>query len=118
MKRIQTYRCPHCLVEMDIEDGEPGELANCPKCRKQFQLAKVPPKKPKIKTRGEIMGVGGVIQAFGLILCFLWFPIGLIFGILLIIGGGIMSRKCYCSECGNRVDNNQVKMCPTCRACF
>jgi hypothetical protein len=70
----------------------------------------------KIK-KGEIFGVGALIQLIGVVVCFLIFPIGLIVGILLLIVGGRMAYVWKCSECRGKVDKH-ASVCQHCRAEF
>lgn len=79
----------------------------------------------QIKKKGEFAGAGALVQALGLILMFVLFPLGgivagvfgILAGLILLIIGSRMSYKYICSECGNKVDKD-VKMCPVCKAEF
>lgn len=73
-------------------------------------------KEPHIKIKSINFGPGCLIQLIGLVLLFVFFPIGLIVGILLLIIGQRLSFKFICSECNNRLDNSKVKICPVCKA--
>ena len=72
---------------------------------------------PKIITKRQTSGAGLVLELLGFILLFL-FPIGTIFGIALLIYGFNLSKKNVCSECGNKIDDKGVKICPVCKASF
>jgi hypothetical protein len=82
----------------------------------------------KIK-KGEFIGVGAAIQAFGLLLllfgvflCAAVNPVMGIFcvfcGLLLLLVGGRMAYKLICSNCGNKLTGKEVKICPVCRCHF
>lgn len=69
--------------------------------------------KPKFETTG-----GGCLgQLIGLIALF-FFPIGTLIGIALLVYGSQLSRKWRCSECGNPLIDQHVKICPTCKTEF
>lgn len=74
--------------------------------------------KAKKKTKSEFAGVGALIQAVGIGLMFFWFPIGLFIGILFLLIGSSMAVYKICSNCGNKLVNKEVKVCPTCKASF
>jgi DNA-directed RNA polymerase subunit RPC12/RpoP len=76
---------------------------------------KPPVKPPHIKTKAEHFGSGCLVEAIGLILFAVYFPWGIIFGIILIAVGANMARKLVCSECGNPVASDDVKICPVCK---
>ena len=69
----------------------------------------------KRKRKSEMAGVGCLIQAIGLVLLF-FFPIGTFIGVILLIYGSMKSVYWVCSNCGNRLADKNVKMCPTCKA--
>jgi rubrerythrin len=69
----------------------------------------------KRKRKTEMAGVGCLIQAIGLVALF-FFPIGTFIGIILLIYGSMKSTYLVCSNCGNRLSDKNVKMCPTCKA--
>jgi rubrerythrin len=68
-----------------------------------------------IKRKNEMAGVGCAIQGIGLALL-LWWPIGTILGLVLLVYGSM--RACYyvCGHCGNRIADKGVKMCPVCKS--
>jgi len=68
-----------------------------------------------VKT-GESAGSGLAVQLVGL-LCFLFFPFGIIVGLLLLILGGCMARKMVCSNCGTKA-GKYGHVCPACKAHF
>jgi hypothetical protein len=72
---------------------------------------------PWIKRKSEIAGIGCLFQGIGLLLLF-FFPWGTLAGVGLLLWGSWNATKFICSECGNRVDNRQVKLCPACKAEF
>ena len=69
----------------------------------------------KRKRKTEMAGVGCLIQAIGLAALF-FFPIGTFIGVVLLIYGSMKSVYLVCSNCGNRLADKNVKMCPTCKA--
>ncbi len=71
----------------------------------------------KIIKKGEFVGIGALVQIFGLILLFI-FPLGTVAGILLLLIGSRMAIKLKCGGCGNSINNKEVKLCPNCRAQF
>ena len=64
-----------------------------------------------IKKKGEFIGMGCLIQALGLAVCFLFWPIG----IIILIIGGRMAIKYVCSDCGNKVEKS-ARICPVCKS--
>jgi len=70
-----------------------------------------------ITKKKEFAGTGCLAQISGFILLFL-FPFGTIAGIVLIIIGSRLKVKLACSECGNKIDNKEVRMCPVCKVSF
>ncbi|HEX3856682.1 MAG TPA: hypothetical protein VHY30_05225 [Verrucomicrobiae bacterium] len=83
----------------------------------------------KIK-KGEFIGVGAAIQAFGIVSIILGFVFGekasgsdyalvcIILGVLLLIIGGRMAFKWICFNCGNKISGKEVKICPVCHCNF
>jgi hypothetical protein len=65
------------------------------------------------KRKTNVLGI--LVELVGLFLLFV-FPFGTIVGIILLFLGGRMSLRLVCSECGNRVEDKSVRMCPVCRA--
>lgn len=68
------------------------------------------------RTTYEFAGTGALVQALGL-LPLLFFPLGTIAGVALLLIGSSMSRRILCSACGNRVEKTS-RICPHCRAPF
>ncbi len=66
------------------------------------------------KIKYEFFGIGAIIQLIGLALLF-FFPVGTVFGIMLLIYGSIKSKVYKCSECGIKLEKD-VKICPNCKA--
>jgi rubrerythrin len=62
----------------------------------------------------EAVGLGCVIQAIGVALLFV-FPIGTLIGMALLYYGSTKSRYWVCGHCGNRIQDEGVMICPTCR---
>jgi serine/threonine protein kinase len=67
-------------------------------------------------TKGEFMGVGCAIQAFGLA-CFFIPYVGLPIGVILLVIGGRLALKLVCSGCRREIDKDD-QACPHCRARF
>lgn len=74
-------------------------------------------KMAKIITKRKTSAGGLVLELLGLILLFA-FPIGTLLGIVFIIVGFNMSKSLACSECKNRIEDKEVKLCPVCKAAF
>lgn len=74
--------------------------------------------KAKKKRKSEFAGVGALVQAAGIALMFFWFPIGIFMGLLFLLIGSSMAVYSVCSNCGNKLQNKESKVCPTCKASF
>jgi predicted RNA-binding Zn-ribbon protein involved in translation (DUF1610 family) len=103
---------------MEFDDWGPGQTVDCPQCGKptlirseKLQIRTI--KNYSTRVKKTEMGMGAVVQIMGFVLCFT--VVGIIVGIPLIVIGGKMSRKWACSNCGNRIADENVKICPTCR---
>lgn len=134
----QHYKlnCPYCSGGIEIPEELIGTWSLCPHCQKDIpldlanytpperwqtavagpmptvaQTAPPAPRYAKIQKKTDSSGV--IVQLIGL-LCLPLLGLGLI----LIVVGGRMARKLICSDCGNKIDSQHVKMCPTCRAEF
>jgi len=68
-----------------------------------------------IKKKGEFIGMGCLVQALGLAICFLGGSIGIVIGIIVLIIGGRMAIKYVCSDCRNKVVKGS-RICPACKA--
>jgi hypothetical protein len=117
-----------------------GELIECPACKKTIEVPRrsvAPPvkiapapapsasprsfptsppqasRKAKIVAKTEFAGAGALVQLIGIIACFT--VVGIIVGIPLLIVGSNMSKKFTCGECGNRLADKNVRMCPVCK---
>ena len=117
--------CPNCGIERKSLD------APCSVCGKASQTEEpspqtlpeasreqTPPNETiiaKRKRKSETAGTGCVIQVIGLV-AFFFFPIGTILGIVLFIYGSSKSIYLICSNCGNRLSDKHVKICPVCKA--
>ena len=74
-----------------------------------------------IKKKNETLGMGCIVQAIGLLFLvggfFLGIP-GIIIGVLICLALFIMGRrlatKYICSNCSNKIENKDVKICPVC----
>jgi hypothetical protein len=66
----------------------------------------------KVKT-SEFAGFGTLLQAIGVLLCFVMFPIGLVGGVILLVYGSMKANVWKCSECRGNVD----KKASICRHC-
>jgi hypothetical protein len=71
----------------------------------------------KVIRKRQTSAAGLFLELTGLVLLFIY-PIGTFIGVGLIIAGASMAKKYVCSECGNRVDNQDVKLCPVCKVHF
>ncbi len=71
----------------------------------------------KIITKRQTSAVGLLLELLGLVLLF-FFPVGTILGFVSIIVGFNMSKKIVCSECMNKIEDKDVKLCPACKAIF
>lgn len=69
---------------------------------------------PKIITKYENGGSGCAVQMLGLIALF-FFPVGTIIGLIFIGWGSYLSKRLYCGNCKNRIDNKDVNLCPVCK---
>jgi len=67
--------------------------------------------------KGELLGVGCVIQVVGLICLPFLFPFGAIAGLILLVAGGRMAHKFLCEKCGNKT-TKEAKICAACGARF
>lgn len=94
--------CPHC--------GAPiaGHVPT--------NAASETPIKAKRKRKAEFIGVGSLVQLAGLIMPFILGPIGIVFLVILLIVGSRMSLKWTCGNCGNRIQDKNVTVCPSCKA--
>ncbi len=79
----------------------------------------------KRKRKSEFVGVGCFVQAIGAALMIGSFFFGVAGGvagfivfIVLMIWGSRLSVKWTCGECGNKIDGDQVLICPVCKARF
>jgi hypothetical protein len=71
--------------------------------------------KSKIRRKNEFAGTGCAIQGLGLLLVW-WWPIGTVLGLGLLIYGSIKSGYFVCGNCGNRIADREVRMCPVCKS--
>lgn len=77
-------------------------------------MATLPPASQPTATKTKksaFVGKGAFVQLLGIVCCFLFFPFGLIAGVLLLIAGSKMSFIYRCSNCGNRVET-ETRVCP------
>ena len=72
---------------------------------------------PKIISKRATSGVGLVLELLGFILLFV-FPFGTIFGVVFLVYGFSKSKKLVCSECGNKIEDKEVKLCSVCKVSF
>ena len=70
----------------------------------------------EIVSKYKAAGGGCLVQLVGFIACFIAFPVGLFIGIALLVVGGRMARYPACGNCGNRLEDRDVRICPVCRA--
>lgn len=117
------FNCPRCNHSYEAPNKMDGEMINCPSCNNLILAAasSVPPDKgneSKLEKKHNLFGLGALICLAGLVFCFLAFPFGLIFGIVLLIVGNRYDNKYVCSICGNKAEDKDVKICPVCKAEF
>jgi len=124
----QLIDCPTCMesieipiptrgVNTEIKRPSPPTLPPTPPLQPAaapLQLA--PQHAAHINKRGEFVGVGCLVQGLGFVLCFFFFPIGLVAGIIVLIIGGRLAVKLVCSACGNKIEDKGVNICPVCKA--
>lgn len=68
----------------------------------------------KRKRKSEMAGSGCLVQVVGLLVIW-WFPIGTVVGLVLLVWGSQLALYWVCSNCGNRLGDKGVKMCPVCK---
>ena len=125
----QLVDCPSCSesIEVPLPPRAPvranAQPPQTPPPRPAPQSHPVPtPSHPAsqpsafIKKKSEFAGVGALVQAVGLVVCFLFFPFGIFVGIIVILIGSRMAIKHVCSACGNKVEDKDVRICPVCKA--
>ena len=117
--------CLECGGEIEFTSDICGEDILCPHCQKQMKLPggaihrlKTENTSPKKTCEIEKTSRGGgcLIQGLGLLLCLT--ILGAIIGIPLLIWGGQMARSLRCGNCGNKIEDDGVRMCPTCHSFF
>ena len=104
----QTIACPHCGLTsvLRVLGYEPSANIKPPLIRFANKIFKVE------------KGVGSTLLIFlFVILCLsiVGIPIAII---LLIIFKGNWARRYFCSDCGTRLADKDVKLCPSCKAVF
>lgn len=124
--------CPHCGVTVEIASEYQGMDVACSECQKEFR-ALLPTQKMKgvlppsfspasaagtgKAIRSANYSAGLAIQFIGFLFLFAFpFEIGIVVTVVCLIVGGLMARGWRCSECRNKIDNKEVRLCPTCRA--
>lgn len=125
----QLIDCPTCKGAIEIPfppkpvvtPSASRPVAPTPRPAPRLQPAPPPPQPATqqtayIKKKTEVVGIGCLVQGLGLVLCFLFFPIGLIAGLIVLVIGGRMAIKLVCSACGNKLEDKEVKICPVCKA--
>jgi predicted RNA-binding Zn-ribbon protein involved in translation (DUF1610 family) len=127
---VAVCSCLYCGQQIEFQVENAGVVVPCPQCGKNVGLRMELPAVPgetrlsdeatpaTIKSKTEFAGVGAAIQAVGLLSCFIAFPVGIIVGVMLIVIGARMAIRLFCSNCGNRVENREVKMCAVCHTTF
>lgn len=81
------------------------------------------PKLPHRIKKTEFVGKGCFLQGLGLLLPFIgWAFLGVVgavvgafAGVALLLSGGRQSFSWRCSECGNPLADDKVRICPVCR---
>jgi hypothetical protein len=55
------------------------------------------------------------LEWVGAVLLF-FFPVGSVIGLILLICGENFGERLICSQCCNKIDSKEVRICPTCKA--
>lgn len=72
----------------------------------------------------EFAGIGALVQLLGLVVIGLVivnplaFIPGIVVGLIMLVIGSRMALRWVCSECRNRLDSKDVKVCPACHVRF
>jgi len=106
--------CKECASEVS------DKAASCPKCGAPIAGAQgaeptAAPLVAKRESKSEMAGVGCLIQVVGLAVIWIW-PIGTVFGVVLLIYGSMRAQFYRCGNCKNRLTDKAVKLCPSCGA--
>lgn len=80
--------------------------------------------KGKVVRKSQFIGVGALVQFIGVVLFVLLIfcgglaggVVGFILMMIFLLIGSRMSLRYTCSQCGNPVADQHVKLCPTCKA--
>jgi rubrerythrin len=75
---------------------------------------------PKVIKKRQTSAAGLLLELIGFAMLSFWNvnPILSMIGVGLLIAGISMANKFVCSECGNKIEDKNVKMCPVCKARF
>lgn len=131
--------CQHCGGGIEFDEKDDKRLCDCPHCGKEMILM-VPPAKlyqqppmpvPPIAKQfpikkmnqdtaggcffsllGAVLLIGGL---YGLVVNPFWGVPAIIVSLIICASSWSLSNKFVCTNCGNRVDGEQVKLCPTCK---
>ena len=87
----------------------PPAIANAPRAQESEQ------RWATVETKSEFLGEGCIWQGVGIILCFIWFPFGILAGIILLVYGGRMAKGFVCSLCKAKIEKG-AHVCPHCNA--
>lgn len=71
-------------------------------------------RKRQTSALGLILEISGFFIFLGSVISVVGIPFALV-GIVLMVAGFLKSFKLVCSVCGNRIDDKEVKLCPTCK---
>ena len=79
----------------------------------------------KIIKKRQTSFLGLLLEITGFIIIIVGAPtfagggfVGVFIGIILMVVGFGKSRKMVCSECMNRIEDKEVRMCPVCKVTF
>lgn len=113
--------CPHCGKETTLKAPKPAFSYQKPPSDASPIAQQFPIKKMNQDTAGgcffsllgAVLLIGGL---YGLLLSgSFWGVPAIIVSLIIFASSWSLSKKFVCTNCGNRVDGDQVKLCPTCK---
>jgi DNA-directed RNA polymerase subunit RPC12/RpoP len=124
-EKTMDFTCPHCFQHLEITES--NDFVDCPECGhefrvpdrqdavQEFELAGKPEALPTLKVVSDYTILGPAIMIIGLIAIFIYFPFGILAGIMLILLGKSISIKRFCGNCGKRLRSRKIPHCPHCK---
>lgn len=123
------FDCPSCSIPIKISTRYLGKSGPCPHCKAPItvpmnaqpeELTQDPPtptkdapiQRARIVKKGETGGLGCLVEAIGLLICFT--VLGIPIGLIVMVAGHVMSYSYRCTNCGNKLVDKKVLICPTC----